>query len=220
LGSSSGSSPSSGGSGESGFGSILAQYGVFKPGSIDYNTDAVVVYQRDLDPSEVPRIKEQLISQTAAINAAKIPYKLTGPNSNSVVATLMENAGFTDFSHEGILAPGSDQRLIYPNGERVSAEVGVNDFVTNTEDERTRLDRVIPFLQRNADTIARDYNLNIEKPEDLAKAVAKYWNANGLNHQDLIDQLPNSDSGAIVSALAAENGVVNQRQLGFEPGSA
>jgi hypothetical protein len=120
-----GSGRSTGGSsGGSGFGDIITEYGPYVPNSIDYDPNAKVIYRAALRPEDVANVKNSLANQMNAIQAAKIDYWPTGPNSNSVVGTAMRNVLNIDLQvPKGMWIPGIDQQLVDRRGQRASADI-------------------------------------------------------------------------------------------------
>jgi hypothetical protein len=122
------SSPASdttrGGSGSDGrgFGRVVGESGSFEPGGRDYEADAIILYQANLNPEDVPRIKNRLNNQMNAITEARIDYFPTGPNSNSTTGTVLRNIGIDLQIPDAIWVPGFDQQLVDHNGRRVSIE--------------------------------------------------------------------------------------------------
>jgi len=116
-GSSNGSSnPSRSGDLSSGrpFGNIDTEYGPYVPGTIDWNpnADSVVVARGE----DLSGVYEQLKDQMDKIEDADIRYSPLGPNSNSTVATALDNVGIEPQLPAGVNAPGFSMENIVSAG--------------------------------------------------------------------------------------------------------
>jgi hypothetical protein len=110
------------GSGGIGFGRVFARSGRYRRGGLDYDENAVVIYQANLNPEDVANVKNTLDNQMNAINEANINYFPTGPNSNSVAGTAMRNLGVDLQIPDGMWVPGVEQQLVDRDGRRASIE--------------------------------------------------------------------------------------------------
>jgi hypothetical protein len=135
--SSGGSSGGSSGSSESGSQKLVTDYGFYVKGSVDYNENALIIYQAKINPEDISRVKNYLTNQMNLIQKAKINYFITGPNSNSTVGTALRNMGINVRIPKGIWVPGFEQQLIDQNGRRASIETeGVSTYANNSNREQ------------------------------------------------------------------------------------
>ena len=93
-----------------GFGAIVTTSGEYAPGFIDYKTDASKVAV-DLNGQSVDTVTKCFEDTMKAIDARKIAYYPTGPNSNSVVGTMLSRCGCQKVKPVWI-APGFDTDLL------------------------------------------------------------------------------------------------------------
>jgi hypothetical protein len=116
-------------SGGSGYGQVVAESGPFVPNSIDYNNgQSVLIYQANLNPADVARVKASLQSDVNAVNSANVQYWPTGPNSNSFVGGSMRRLGYNVTSPESMWIPGLDQNVASLQGgaDIASSQIGAN----------------------------------------------------------------------------------------------
>jgi hypothetical protein len=211
--SSSGGSSGSSRSSESGSQKLVTDYGLYIKGSVDYNENALTIYQAKVNPEDLSRVKNHLTNQMNLIQKAKINYFLTGPNSNSTVGTALRNMGINLKIPEGIWVPGFDQQLIDQNGKRVATAVEgsstyVSQNVSNDQaSDSSYVSEVVTLLKDNASEVKKQYGFDVTTNEGLGKAVMQYWKENNLDPKLLKEQLNLNDSEfeTASKALAANN---------------
>jgi hypothetical protein len=189
--SSGGSSGSNRNSIEGGFQKIITEYGDYVPGSIDYNEKSLTIYNAEISPKGLSRIKDQLASQMNLIQKAKIGYFLTGPNSNSVAGTALRNIGINIKIPKGIWVPGFEQQLIDRNGLRASTVVeGVSTYanrstLTNESYQRNFAGGTLtPDDFSNVNVLAQSRDLSAGKALDKEN----FSSVNGANLINIVDR--------------------------------
>jgi hypothetical protein len=199
-GSSGSSSGSSSGLSESDSTKLVTDYGPYIRKSIDYNKNALTIYQEEINPEYLSRVKNHLTSQMNLIQEAKINYFLTGPNSNSTVGTALRNMGVNIKIPKGIWVPGFDQQLIDQKGKRVATAIEesstyVSQSVSNDRaSDSTDVSEVVTLLKDNASEVKKQYGFDVTTNEGLGKAVMQYWKENNLDPKSLKEQLNLNDS--------------------------
>jgi hypothetical protein len=93
-----------------GFGVIVTTRGAYQAGFIDYDPAAPKV-SIDLNGQSIDTVMKSFDDSIAAIDKKKTPYYPTGPNSNSVVGTMLSHAGLQKMKPTWI-APGFDTDLL------------------------------------------------------------------------------------------------------------
>lgn len=206
-GASSGSSRSSSGStaGSSGGslgtgGKLITEFGAYTPDSIDYDKNAVVIYNAKLDPKDVSKVKNSLVNQMKAIKNAKIDYFATGPNSNSTVGTAMRNIGVDLQIPKGMWVPGVEQQLVDRNGLRASTVVERNSIYAK---QNTNNSMVV------ASNTAKGYQqLNGNNTSSRTLEISE----NSINNKGIDSK---NDVSKVV-ALLKENAPDVKKQYGFD----
>jgi hypothetical protein len=201
-------SGSSGSSNRSGFGKIVAESGSYVPGTIDYNTDATVIYSKNLSAEEFARIKTGLTNQVDAVNRAQIDYNPTGPNSNTFVGTATKNVGINFKAPDHIWLPGVDSSLSQnPSGNSSNVATGGNTNTGQTAaSDTTKYDAVIATFSEDGKSTG--------KIQDLSKALNELKGA-GYN-SDQIEKfasayfekqgVPESQRAALVADATSKAG--------------
>lgn len=97
-----------GAGGPGGYGNIVTDHGRYLPGTIDWAPGAPSVTAMS-GPGACGK-DASFVSELGRIDGAAIPYKPTGPNSNSVARTILANSGVPEVKPVWI-APGWGQVL-------------------------------------------------------------------------------------------------------------
>lgn len=92
-----------GGSGADGYGPIVTNRGRYLPGTVDWEPGAPSVTAMS-GPAAVGK-DTSFIAELDRIHGARIPYKPTGPNSNSVARTILHRSGVPEVKPV-FIAPG------------------------------------------------------------------------------------------------------------------
>ncbi len=137
-----------------GYGTIVTKCGAYVRGFIDFDpkSPSVNVYKGDDACAKARSMKSHL----AAIPGWNIPYKPDGPNSNSVVASLL-HAGGLPLRKPNVAAPGFDTRLT-SSGTEGTGGLG---------DRRHRLLLQVNSFDQFA-TLGLDYSLDAFETSGLA----------------------------------------------------
>jgi hypothetical protein len=198
--SSGGSSGGSSGSSESGSQKLVTDYGSYVKGSVDYNENALIIYQAKINPEDISRVKNHLTNQMNLIQKAKINYFITGPNSNSTVGTALRNMGINVQIPKGIWAPGFEQQLIDQNGRRASIETeGVSTYANNSNREQ---------LFASAAT-SKSNNSNLTEALSILNGLKQ----SGSDNPNSFSSNPDIDAGLKILSQIKEDQKINKEAV-------
>jgi hypothetical protein len=210
-----GSTGSGRSSGGSGFGRVVAESGPYTPDSIDFDPNAEVIYQANLNPADVSRVKNSLNNQMNAVNEANINYFPTGPNSNSTVGTAMRNLGVNLQIPNGMWVPGVEQQLVDRNGRRASIEAEGTRVATTSGTNTTENNLQAQSEQVYSKTLAMaPKDLTLTDDQRVAKAlIAAKFDApsvaavieNGSPKEKTMDESSKGDYAQGVAKTAEAN---------------
>jgi hypothetical protein len=97
-----------GAGGPGGYGNIVTSHGRYRPGTVDWAPGAPSVTAMS-GPGACGK-DVSFVRELSRIDGAAIPYKPTGPNSNSVARTILANSGVPEVKPV-FIAPGWGQVL-------------------------------------------------------------------------------------------------------------
>jgi hypothetical protein len=215
-------SGSSGSSNRSGFGKIVAESGSYVPGTIDYNTDATVIYSKNLNAEEFARIKTGLTNQVDAVNSAQIDYNPTGPNSNTFVGTATKNVGINFKAPDHIWLPGVDSSLSQnPSGNSSNVATGGNTNIGQTaaSDTTSQYDAVIATFSEDGKATGKIKNLSNAVSELKSAAYTSEKITGFLNAYYEKQGVPEAQRAALIAETTDKAGQTSRETVAASTGS-